>query len=137
MYELEEIRNFIADKTGADLPEVTEDCDIHDDLGCTGDDFDELMQAYSSTYNVDMSTYLWYFHTDEEGQNIGTTFFKSPRERITHIPVTPRLLLDFANKGFWDVHYPEHKLPKRRYDIIITQVLIALLVVYLIYRCTR
>src|SRR5690606_36056614 len=130
---IDEIQSFIADKTGCDIIEVTEDCDIHNDLGCTGDDFNELMQVYSSTFNVKMDTYLWYFHMDEEGQNFGGTFFKPPNERVEHIPVTPQLLLDFANKGSWDITYPEHKLPKRRYDMIINQVLVGLFVAYLIY----
>lgn len=137
MYTIEEIQNFVVDKIGADIIEVTADSDIHNDLGCTGDDFAELMQAYSSTFNVQMDTYLWYFHTDEEGQSFGGNFFKPPNERVEHIPVTPRLLLDFANRGSWGITYPEHKLPKRRYDIIINQVLVGLFVAYLIFRCSR
>ena len=137
VYTIEEIQNFIADKTGCDILEVTADCDIHYDLGCTGDDFGELIAEYSSRFNVKMDGYLWYFHTDEEGQNFGSSFFRPPNERVEHIAVTPQLLLQFANKGWWAISYPEHKLPKRRYDIIINQVLIGIFVAYLIYRCTR
>jgi hypothetical protein len=31
------------------------------------------------------------------------------------------MLLDFANKGKWDITYPDHRLPKKRYDILINQ----------------
>jgi hypothetical protein len=137
MVTVAEIQRFIAVKTGAELSEITEDCDIDNDLGCTGDDFDELMLAYSKEFNVKMDTYLWFFHTSEEGQNIGAIFFKPPSDRVTHIPVTPKLLLDFANKGSWDIAYPSYKLPKRRYDIIFTQLLAVVVATILIYKCSH
>ena len=44
-----------------------------------------------------MVDYLWYFHSDEEGQNIGGLIVKPPNLKVKRIPVTPKLLLDFAN----------------------------------------
>jgi len=137
LYSFEEIQSFIVDKTGCDLPEVIPGCDIHDDLGCTGDDFSELMEAYSSRFHVKMDGYLWYFHMVEEGQNLGSIIFRSPDERVGRIPVTPGLMLEFANRGYWDITYPEHQLPKKRYDLILNKVLAGLFVAYLIYRYTR
>ena len=136
-FKTEEIQNLIAEKTGCDLSEVTEDADIHNDLGCSGDDFDELLSAYAKKFNVKMDFYLWYFHTDEEGQNLGAFFFKPPNRTVFHISVTARLLTDFANKGHWDITYPEHRLPNRRYDIIINVILMGLFIAYLIYSCVR
>lgn len=40
-----------------------------------------------------------------------------------------------ARSGKWDIQYPDHKLPKRRYDIIVNQLLVAVFLSILIYKC--
>jgi len=62
-YSIEEIKHFIVGKIGCDYDEVKEDADIDNDLGCTGDDFDELISEFSVRFQVNMDNYLWYFHT--------------------------------------------------------------------------
>ena len=138
-HSIEEIKHFIVDKAGCKYEEVKEGADIDHDLGCTGDDFDELISEFSSRFNVNMENYLWYFHTDEEGNSnsIGRMFFKTPNERVKHIAVTPDVLLESANSGEWTLAYPEHKLPKRRYDILINQVIVVLFIIFVIYKCAR
>ena len=131
MYSLDDIIEFIKEQTAA--KKVSTNDDLLNDLGCSGDDHHELMEDYSKKFNVDMSTYLWYFHADEEGQSFGSVFFKPPYTRVKHIPVTPQILLEFANKGKWDIKYPEHALPKRRHDILINKVIVGLFLVCLIY----
>lgn len=137
MYSLPDIIKLVKDKTGSD--EVAADVDIERVLGCSGDDWDELIEEYAGRYKVDMSSYLWYFHTDEEGHSnsMGRVFFKAPYERVTRIPVTPQMLLDFANKGEWDLPYPPHTLPKRRYDILVNQILVVVFIAYVIYSCNK
>lgn len=121
MYTIEEIIDFVKRTSATD--DVTPDTDIHITLGVCGDDFHEMMDKYAERFKVDMGGYLWYFHTDEEGHNgLGGTFFKPPYERVTRIPVTPEMLLAFANKGSWSINYPEHTLPKRRYDLLINTI---------------
>jgi hypothetical protein len=138
-YSIEEIKSFIVGKTGCNYEEVKEDVDIDNDLGCTGDDFDELISEYSIRFNVNMDNFLWYFHTYEEGHSnsIGRVFFKTPYERVKHIAVTPKLLLECANAGNWTLEYQEHKLPKQRYDILVNQVIVILFIVFVIYKCAR
>ncbi len=131
MYNQQQIDDFIKEKTGIDELQPTDD--LLNNQGVGGDDFHELIEHYAKAFNVDMTTYLWYFHADEEGQNIGGVFFKPPYERVEHIPVTPALLLEMANKGRWDVQYPTYKLPKYRWDIIITQILFALVFIFILY----
>jgi hypothetical protein len=58
-----------------------------------------------------MIPYLWYFHHHEEGSSFGSNFFRAPNELVNHIPITPKLLFEFAKKGKWDLEYPEHQLP--------------------------
>lgn len=136
MIELAEIVKFLKDQTGCD--KIFENSDVTEDLGVDGDDFDDLVVTFSKKFNVDISSCLWYFHCGEEGNwnSIGGAFFESPDRRVKHIPVTPLMLLEFAQKGKWDIQYPDHKLPKRRYDILINQALIVGFVVFLIYKCT-
>lgn len=119
-YSEENIIAFLTDFIG--LEDITAQMDIFDELGITGDDFHKMIDSYSKKFHVDMTNYLWYFHTNEEGSSIGSAFFKAPYERVKRIPVTPKMLLDFANTGKWNIDYPEHSIPKRRYDLIINRV---------------
>ncbi|MFT3947543.1 MAG: DUF1493 family protein [Agriterribacter sp.] len=137
-YTPEDIKRFIINKTGCEDEEVQPDTDIDTDLGCTGNDFDELINEYAVKFNVNMDGYLWYFHTYEEGHSnsIGRMFFKAPTERIQHIAVTPALLLESANAGKWRLIYPGHRLPKQRYDILVNQVVLILFILFIIYKCT-
>lgn len=134
MPDINEIITFLEKTIGLD--DIHQDSDIVADLGCYGDDFHELMDAYAAKFNVDMSQYLWYFHTKEEGDgnSLGGFFFKPPYERVTRIAVTPKVLLNFAETGLWHIDYPEHHLPKRRYDFLINKfILILFLIIALIY----
>ena len=132
--ELTTIIEFLEDQTGC--REVSATSDITEDLGVDGDDFDDLLRRFSSVFNVDVSGCLWYFHCGEEGgwNSIGGMFFRSPDKRVPHIKVTPIMLLDFVKKGRWDLQYPEHRLPKVRYDMLINQVLFIGVLAFLIYK---
>lgn len=136
-YSINDVVKFIVAQTGCGEAEVEPNVDLLNDLGCSGDDFDDLIEAYAKEFHIDISAYLWYFHTDEEGNNIGGMFFKPPYERVKHIPVTPDLLLKYANVGKWEMIYPDHVLPKRRYDIIINSILVIGTISVLIYFLIR
>lgn len=135
MVELPEIIEFIKCQTGCD--KVSEDSDITVDLGVDGDDFDDLVGSFAKKFNVNVSSCLWYFHCAEEGSwnSIGGAFFRSPDKRVKHIAVTPMMLFEFAQKGKWDLPYPEHELPKRRYDILVNRILVIAFIVFVIYKC--
>ena len=109
------------------------------DQGVCGDDFHELIDEYAKLFNVDMRGYLWYRHAEEEGgwNSFRGSFFKPPNKRVTHIPVTPALLLEMANERHWDVQYPSHKLPKRRWDMIINQVFFVVVIAWALYSCLK
>jgi hypothetical protein len=117
-----EIVHFLIELSGRD--DVTPNSDIFNDIHLVGDDFREMIEKFASKYSVDMTNYLWYFHADEEGgwNSLGGLFFDPPYKKINRIPVTPSMLTEFANKGKWDIHYPIHKLPTKRYDLIINQI---------------
>lgn len=126
MSNRQDIIEFVRDLTGVD--EINLDTDIFK-LGVVGDDFHELISKYAEEYEVDMSEYLWYFHADEEGQNFGALFVKPPYSRVERIPVTPRLLSDFVKMKKWEIKYPEHKIPNKRFDIIINIILVIAFIV--------
>lgn len=112
-----EIIEFIKGETDAN---ANVDTDIERDLGVFGDDFYELMEAFAKRYNVDMSEFIWYFHSGEEGLNIPSAmFFKPPYARVARIPVTPLMLSEFANTGKWSIDYPSHDIPKKRFDLTV------------------
>jgi hypothetical protein len=129
MTEINEIIELIKDHSG--ITEIIETSDIYS-LGISGDDFHELIEKYAKMYKVEMSNYIWYFHADEEGNSIGGHFFAPPYERVERIPVTPMMLLQFANKGKWEISYPEHVIPSKRYDIIINRVIAACFLIIII-----
>lgn len=98
------------------------DVDLFWKAGIDGDDAVEFMGEYSKKFNVNMDKYLWYFHHDEESLgSFGAVFFAPPSYRVKRIPITIMMLTNFANAGRWDIKYPKHTLPKRRYDILINQ----------------
>ena len=120
---INEIRNFLEDYSGVypDDPKI----DIFKDMGVVGNDFHEMIEKYAKQYNVDMSDYLWYFHTDEEGSNsLGGQVFKPPYKRVDRIPVTPQMLADFIVTKKWQVDYPQHEIPKHRTDLTINKVIV-------------
>ena len=134
-YTSDDIIGFIVHKTGCSEHEVSLTSDLDNDLGCTGDDFHELMDEFAKTFGVDMNSYRWYFHTVEEGHlhSIGRLFFNPPSERVKHIAVTPSILLDSAISGRWIINYPEHLLPKRRFDLLINKFLFFGIILFLIF----
>ncbi len=132
----EEIIQFLKEETYEDV--ISSETDIFNECGISGDDFHELIEKYQMRYNVDMSNYLWYFHCDEEGSSFITgLFFKPPYKRVTRIPINPKMLTEFANSKKWNIDYPEHKLPKYRYDIIFNQIVLLIILIWLIFSLVK
>ena len=123
MLTTNDIVEFVRKNTGSES--ITSETDIFSD-GTVGDDFHDLVENFAKTYSVDMTNYLWYFHSDEEGSwnSIGGLFFDPPNKRVERIPVTPALLTEFANKRKWELKYPKHTIPEKRYDILINRIFV-------------
>lgn len=135
MPTLNDIIDFIKDFSKES--EISDNTDLFSDCGIMGDDFHKLIEKYANKFSVDMSDYLWYFHSDEEGQNIGGLIVKPPNLRVKRIPITPILLMDFANIGKWKIEYPKHRIPKRRYDILINQILFGGFIIFFVYKLIK
>lgn len=130
-----EIIDFLEDFTGASP--ITAKTDIYKDLGTVGDDFFELIEKYALRFKVDISTFLWCFHSEEEGQNFGSLFFKPPDARVERIPITPYLLAKFVETKKWEIDYPPHELPEIRYDMIVNQVFAFLSIFLMLFFCWK
>lgn len=135
MADLSEIINFIRYKTGVHAVDAQHD--LAHDLGVDGDDYAELIDEYAARFKVDISTFLWYFHFSEEGSwnSIGGSLFRPPNERVPYIPVTVQMLADFAEQGKWNINYPPHSLPARRYDMLTNILLLIALLAFLLFSC--
>jgi len=75
MSTIDEIIELIKKLSSEETIEPT--TDIFKDAGLVGDDFDEMIEKFALKYSVDMTSYIWYFHTDEEGLSIGSFFLFS------------------------------------------------------------
>lgn len=116
--------------------ELLPDSDVFKTVRIDGDDCTELLQKYAEKYKVDMTGLLWYFHFQEEGSlmpNVGGLFFRNPHRRVETIPITPKMLAQFANAGKWDIDYPEHHLPKYRKDILLNWAILILAIIFVAY----
>jgi hypothetical protein len=115
---------------------LNSDSDIFSQVGIDGDDCDEFLQKFSEKYGVDMSDFLWYFHYQDEASitfNLGSRFFKTPNQRVQEIPITPKMLAEFATTKKWKINYPEHKLAAYRYDMIFNWVFIFSFIFFLFF----
>jgi hypothetical protein len=103
-----------------------DEADLFGRLAIDGDDGFGFMNWFDETFDIDMSAYRWYFHHGEEGYNIGGLFFAPPYRRVPRIPVTLKTLIEAAETKRWPIVYPEHELPKVRWDIRFNQLFAAL-----------
>ena len=133
IYHIEHILNFLEEETLNN--DVYPEIDIYANLRIEGDDFHDLMAKYGEIYEVNMSNYHWYFHAGEERffLSLGAWLFPPPDISVKRIPITPVMLLEFANSGRWEVEYPEHVLPKHRYDIILDWVFFGSIAAFFIW----
>ncbi|WP_024546781.1 DUF1493 family protein [Picosynechococcus sp. NKBG15041c] len=125
------IQQEIPDATGDRL---TEDTDIFSTFDIQGDDCATFIEKFAQAFKVDLDGYLWYFHHGESGLNIGGFFVKPPYKRVDSLPITPAILLKAASKRRWKLTYPDHTLPKKRWDMIINKIILFLVFFYLLNR---
>jgi len=137
-YSIIDIQQFIATQLGCDLALVTEDADIVYDLDCVDFALDEFVAAYRTKFGVNMEDYRWYFHTNVvsgDTSAIGKMLFKTPPNAVKHIPITPQILWESANQGKWVIWYPEHTVPRRRFDAYIQLSILFIFIIAILYTC--
>ena len=100
---------------------LADDEELFGALGIEGDDAGEFMDAFVARFEIDAAAYRWYFHHADEGWNFGGLFYKPIHSRFGRIPITVATLTEAVRAGCWPVAYPDHVVPKRRWDIVINQ----------------
>lgn len=95
----------------------SDDTDLFHTFGIDGDEAGDFMDRFASQFDVNADNYRWYFHHGEEGINFGGVFFAPPNRRVKRIPITLRTLVEAAETKTWPINYPDHELPRVRWDI--------------------
>ncbi|MDI9309369.1 MAG: DUF1493 family protein [Limnohabitans sp.] len=90
--------------------------DVFCEVGIDGDDCYDFLMRYSDFFCVDIKSFLWYFHYQAEGNlcSFSNFFSQVPNESVTYIPITVKMLSDFANSKKWNINYPVHELPSKK-----------------------
>ena len=133
MLTIKDIYQLIHDECGIKPEKLSPDSDLNGNFGIEGDDFNELMLAYSSEFEVNIDSYLWYFHCGAEGLSLFSSIFPAPNQRVKKIAVTPELLLKYAQSKVWSVNYPPHTLPKRRWGLIFNRVCLIVFTIVILF----
>lgn len=133
MVEFKDIEELVQSELG-EKRQLLLTSTLQSDLCLTGDDLNEFLEKYANKFDVNMEGYLWYFHTPEEPFfNLFSMVFKTPDKRVSQIPVTLEMLQNFANLKEWSVEYPDHSIPKRRYDVILMYAVLFLIISFVLY----
>ena len=135
MPTLDDIYQFIQ----AEIPKAEGDrlgatTDIFGTFDIQADDCATFMEKFAQKFKVDLDGYLWYFHHGEAGLNLGGFLIKPPYERVERIPITPEILLKAATKRRWKLTYPDHTLPKKRWDMVVNKIILFLVFFYILNR---
>jgi hypothetical protein len=100
---LRRVTVMVAEFGGYPIERLSADSVLEADVGITGDDADEFMEAYSREFQIDLSGFEFYRHFDAEGWNPFVGFFTRllRGEEMQHVPVTIALLVRAAEQHRW------------------------------------
>ncbi|GHB59342.1 hypothetical protein GCM10008107_05610 [Psychrosphaera saromensis] len=132
MIVLKDIYLFLEQQLGIDVKALKPDSDLFEDFGVFGDDLFELVEVFAENYSVKVDDFLWYFHSPEEASSLFGIIFLPPNKRVARIPITPDMLVQYANQKCWGLEYPAHEIPKRRWDLLLSKLLFIALLIALV-----
>jgi acyl carrier protein len=100
---LERLRDFISEQLSVRRESLAPSTRIQEDLGCTGDDAVELMQAFAKQFSVDLRALNLKEYFDEEGFDpIGYVLSLFRKCRIARrSALTLEDLVNAARAGKW------------------------------------
>lgn len=134
MVAIADIYEFVSLQLEVPVDLLEKDTDLCEVFDVKADACADLVENFAAKFKVDLDSYLWYFHHGEAGLNIGRFWVKPPYERVQRIPLTPRVFLKAATKKRWKVQYPEHTIPKKRWDMIINKGILFFVFFYILNR---
>ena len=102
---IDDIHEFLVEELGLKGKKLRATSDLERELGCTGDDCFSMLEVFAKRFDVNLDSYLWYFHYDDEagvllspGPSMIKRIFGRPKATIKRVPLSPQLLLDSAKK---------------------------------------
>jgi hypothetical protein len=116
MPAFEEVAELVREWTNYDGP-LAADTALQADLGVSGTDLLDVLEAYSERFAVGVSGYRWYFHSPEEWPTFAWLFSTPRYSRVPEILITVGMLHRFAEMGRWALEYPEHRPPRYGLDV--------------------
>lgn len=134
MVAIADIYTFINQELGVSENLLNEDTDIFEAFDLKADACADFIENFATKFKVNLDGYLWYFHHGEAGLNIGGFFIKPPYERVERIAITPAILSKAATKKRWKLQYPDHTIPKKRWDMVINKGILFLVFFYILNR---
>lgn len=101
----EEILRFFEKQAGARV-DPGHTGDLLKDYGVDGDDAFAFIEAFAERYDVDVTGYCFFFHHRDSAKLMGRLPFARPDRHVRRIPISADMLVDFAERGTWDLLYP-------------------------------
>jgi hypothetical protein len=97
----DEIAGFVAAQLGVRREALEAGTRLVQDLGCDGDDFVELMDAFFERYSVDPAGFRYGDHAGAEGLDLLGALNPFGRKPLHPRPVTLAMLVEAAAAGRW------------------------------------
>ena len=98
----DQVREFLSQTLGINVSKIRPESRIESNLGATGDDADELMEAFFRRFHVDRRGYSFDRHFHEEG-SFGCLLFWRRRSVKTKVELTVADLVKCANEKRWSL----------------------------------
>ena len=136
MVAIADIYRFIQTELEVSETLLNLDTDLFEVLDLRADACADFMAKFAEKFNVELDNYLWYFHHGEAGLNLGGYLFAPPYQRVERLAITPTMLREAATKKRWLLSYPDHEIPKRRWDMVINKMILFFVFFYVLNRFT-
>lgn len=102
-------------------PKGDVEIDFLDAFDLEGDNANEFLEEYAERFNVDLESFLWYFHYNaDEPPMYRRVKPVDQNGRAFHLrPITLEQLVQAAEAGRWLETYPEHTVRKSKILMIV------------------
>lgn len=98
----EEIQSFISEFCVIEKEELTPEAKLYHDLGVTGDDAVEFMEAFIDKYDIDDTDFYFDKYFRGEGLSlVDLYYFLFERKKLKRLPITIQHLFEVAKAKKW------------------------------------
>jgi hypothetical protein len=107
-----DIVGLVAEVSGRPRAQVDR-ADLLGSAGLDGKAASRFLQVYAVRFRVDLRGYRWWFHHRDHGVFAMPLVALDREGNEIRIPLTAEMLAGFAERGRWDIDYPQHRLGLR------------------------